>query len=375
MIRSVKINGYRALANFEMTGLGRVNLLVGKNNTGKSSVLEAIFLLASGGDPNALWRIMAGRGEQVMTAEQQARLPEFDISHLFHAHETKIGNNITITTTNESPARSINFQVVEAKRDENAALFAQMPRDATEGIIGPQLAVSITGNPTPVIPLVPLSSRGGFRIEMMQVLNNMAVNAGTKADVITPQYISTNSLPMNDLMTAWNAISLTPHQKRVIEALTFLEPKIEDMAIAPATVFMAAFPQRGGFKIKLKNEPLPIPIGSLGDGTWRMLALALTISKAKDSILLIDEIDTGFHHTVMIAMWKFIAEAAKAFNVQIFATSHSHDSVFSLAKICREVDNSKSDITIQRLEAGKTKSVPFNETEIKIASETKIEMM
>ena len=47
MISSLNINGYRGLENFEMTGLGRINLLVGTNNSGKTSVLESIHLLAS----------------------------------------------------------------------------------------------------------------------------------------------------------------------------------------------------------------------------------------------------------------------------------------------------------------------------------------
>ncbi|MDP9010154.1 MAG: AAA family ATPase [Pseudomonadota bacterium] len=34
-----------------MDGLGRINLLVGKNNSGKTSVLEALYLLAANGDP------------------------------------------------------------------------------------------------------------------------------------------------------------------------------------------------------------------------------------------------------------------------------------------------------------------------------------
>jgi hypothetical protein len=63
MIRSIEIKGYRGLHRFEMDGLGRINLLVGKNNSGKTSVLEALHLLSSGGDPQALWQHCGRRGE------------------------------------------------------------------------------------------------------------------------------------------------------------------------------------------------------------------------------------------------------------------------------------------------------------------------
>jgi hypothetical protein len=65
MISSIRIEGYRGLERFEMSGLGRVNLLVGTNNSGKTSVLEAIYLLASAGDPGALWQMLWRRGERL----------------------------------------------------------------------------------------------------------------------------------------------------------------------------------------------------------------------------------------------------------------------------------------------------------------------
>ncbi len=55
MIHSIEIDGYRGFDRFEMNDLGLVNLLVGRNNSGKTSVLEAIYLLTSKGDPTAIW--------------------------------------------------------------------------------------------------------------------------------------------------------------------------------------------------------------------------------------------------------------------------------------------------------------------------------
>src|ERR1035438_4133687 len=49
MIKSIHIQGYRGFIDFEMSGLQRVNLLVGTNNSGKTSALESLFLLASQG--------------------------------------------------------------------------------------------------------------------------------------------------------------------------------------------------------------------------------------------------------------------------------------------------------------------------------------
>src|SRR5438270_11166835 len=70
MISSIKITGYRGFSDFEMSGLERVNLLVGTNNSGKTSALEAIFLLISRGDPSALWQVLWRRGERLTTVDR-----------------------------------------------------------------------------------------------------------------------------------------------------------------------------------------------------------------------------------------------------------------------------------------------------------------
>ena len=222
-----------------------------------------------------------------------------------------------------------------------------------------------------------LSSRGGLRAETFQLLNNIAANA-PRSDAANHQYITTESLSVQEVQALFNNISLSPREDRVIRALKFLEPRIERIAIAQVSPiflsgFTSGFTTRGGIKVKLKDSDEPIPIGSLGEGTWRMLALAITLSRSINSLLLIDEIDTGFHHTVMTSMWKFVAEAAKEFNIQVFATTHSYDCVRSLAAVCRDDVRIRSDVTIQRLEPGCEKTISYNEAEIKALARDNIE--
>ena len=65
MIRAIEIDGYRGFDRFEMNDLGIVNLLVGGNNSGKTSVLEAIYLLISRGDLLLIWQLFWRCGEQL----------------------------------------------------------------------------------------------------------------------------------------------------------------------------------------------------------------------------------------------------------------------------------------------------------------------
>ncbi len=105
-----------------------------------------------------------------------------------------------------------------------------------------------------------------------------------------------------------------------------------------------------------------------------MLGLALAVVHSQNRILLIDEVDTGLHHSVMGRMWRFLNECSKRFNIQIIATTHNRDCYQSLATICREGVIEESEVTIQRIERGSHEAVAYSEAEIIAAAERDIEV-
>ncbi len=368
MIQSIEIKGYRGFSHFEIGGLGRVNLLVGKNNSGKTSVLEVLDLLASGGDPNALWRIISRRGERTYTDTTSRRAEsEFEVNHLFHGHELRIGAEFSVRSKNQSPPRSLRCTVAESTNETKILPFPESDEPTFSHIV-----LELSGAPKPPVPALALTSRGGLRGDAFEPLVRRSqrrfVAEGSKS-----YFISTESLSFDALTLMWNQIALTDAQARVVKALRFIEPKIQD--IAPQIVSPYSYANnRGGFIVKMEGIDQPIPIGSLGDGTWRILALAIALSQAKDGILLVDEIDTGLHHTVMADMWRLIAETAKELNVQVFATTHSYDCVHSLSVICHADVTKDSQVTLQRIDPSKKRAIPFTEAEIRMAAERQIEV-
>ena len=77
----------RGLDSFTLDGLGRINLLVGTNNSGKTSILECIELLRSAGNPNALATILTRRGEWGYNSSSEERHAYLDVTHLFANHK------------------------------------------------------------------------------------------------------------------------------------------------------------------------------------------------------------------------------------------------------------------------------------------------
>lgn len=104
MLKTIKIENFRSFQSFELQQLGRVNLLVGKNNIGKTSILEAIQLLCSRNNLDPLRQTMTNRSEYFFDDERTERrlrsVQDLDVRHLFYGHEIELGSKFSITGTN-----------------------------------------------------------------------------------------------------------------------------------------------------------------------------------------------------------------------------------------------------------------------------------
>jgi predicted ATPase len=365
MISSIQVNGYRGLAEFEMSELERVNLLVGKNNSGKTSVLEAIFLLISRGEPSALWQVLWRRGERLTAAERSRdRAPDLDVSHLFLGHVLGLGSSFKLSAKNQTPERHLTFTLTEIKGEKDATATSKRDRLGVPSRIG----LEVKGNPAPAIEMLPLSQTGGLDSEILQSPRRLRREVASE---LHTQFITAEGLDGSDLVSLWDGVALTPNEDRVMLALRFLDLEVE--RIAPQVGGQFYYP-RGGFIVKMKGYDHPVPIGSMGDGMWRMMAMAIAIAHCKDGVLLIDEIDTGLHYTVMANMWRLIFGAAKELNVQVFATTHSSDCIKSLAELCYRETDVADNVTLQRIERGRSNAIPYTATEIEIAAEKQVEV-
>lgn len=114
-----------------------------------------------------------------------------------------------------------------------------------------------------------------------------------------------------------------------------------------------------------------IPVGSMGDGIWRLLGITLAMVQARGGVLLVDEIDTGLHYSVLVDMWRLVLETARSLDVQVFATTHSRDCYEALAAV---TEPGRTEISLQRIERGKVEAIAFTELEIRQAADRGLEV-
>jgi hypothetical protein len=354
MLRSLRIENFRCFQMFELQQLGKLNLLVGTNNSGKTSILEAVQLLTSQSNLESLREVMIGRGEYILSDERGGSR-ELDVRHLFYSHEIDVGSKFSIFGANHDNEEGI---TVSVEHTGQLSLF----EDLREFV----LVIEWLGSDGENIKL-PLSSEEGLPLDYIRRIRKDFSHSGVRT-----QFVTSSSLTPEEMVNLFNRVVLTAEEHFVIKALQTIEPKIE--RIAPGEIKFREPSSRSGFRVRLSDSDKPIPIGSMGDGIWRMLGLTLAIVNARNGVLLVDEIDTGLHFSAMSDMWKLIWETAKRLNVQVFATTHNSDCWTSLAAIASNESPSEEGITIQRIEKGKPNSIVFTERQVVIAAERGIEV-
>lgn len=354
-----------------MRDLSRINLLVGGNNSGKTSLLEAIELLLAQGDPRSIWNSLNKRGERISDEEERRSAAEFDVCRLFHNYFLRVGSAFEITSKDDfDKDQSLRAKLVEvsdqALEDSQLSMF---PQDVLLGGTALALDFSVNNRVRSEPTILPLTERGGLAWETIRR------RPGRFEDQRTPvSFVSTSSLSSDEVIYLLGRYVLNPEEEFITEALRIIEKDIERIAPVSASSGNSSFSStKGGVVIKLRNIKSRLPIGTMGDGIWRLLSLALSLAKSKGGVLLIDEIDTGLHYTVMESMWRLVFITAQRWGIQIFATTHSSDCWRSLASICRD-PKFGVEASLQHIERNTASSKVFSGREMIIAAERGFEV-
>lgn len=363
MFGHVDIRGFRAFSHLELEGLTRVNLIVGRNGSGKTSVLEAMEVLAGGGHPSTVLQSPWRRDELVPdwpddrppteTGGSVSYLP--DVRRLFHGHRLDVGAALDIQCP-EAPTRFARCELV--RLDGSGVSVAASAESTPTDVL---FSGSEIGSPAPL----PLGGSGQLRD-----LANLSRQFGRSPK--QPSVVFHTTRAATDMWTVlelWSDIVLGIEEEYALELIRVVEPDIEKMAVSGARI-------RGrlDFFVRLRGQAEKVPIGSLGEGAWRLLLLSLSLARSKGGLLLVDEIDTGLHHRVLSRVWEMVIEGAKRLDVQVFATSHSGDCVEALADVVRDRPDLAPDVSLHRIEREPDRAVRYDAEELVLAKEHLMEL-
>lgn len=287
---SIEVGKYRALADIAFEKLERVNLIVGPNNAGKTSVLEAIYLLANQSDPRGLLELLRRR-----TRMDVAATPAFSVTQL--PREVELSGHYDKRADN---AVSLQLAVKDEPEDTdedwasylrtliiNASYAGRTQRSVTDFFSGRARRTRLMGEPRWLTSSV---------------------------------FHSPFSLSDPELLVRCNEESIKLKLKeRVVEFIrAHVDAGVHDVALAN---------EHRRFLVTHDAFREAVDLSSFGEGIQRVFLTGLLFAGARGGIVLIDEFENALHTGLLLEFTKFVHELAVEFECQVFLTTHSKETV------------------------------------------------
>ncbi len=369
MLSYVEMENFRGFERFRLGDLARVNLLVGENNCGKSSLLEAVHFLASGGDLNVLLGRASDRGEYALDDARERSYPV--ISHFFPGHELLPGVRLRVVGT--PPREGVSMWVDDAfdtEMERSPSRYLQKPLFPDSWAESALCIGAGTGEKRFVA--LPVSDAGVIQEDAVRSYSRtLRQENGKRLPVLL---VSSQSLDATSMGLIWNQVLMDGREAEAVEALRILEGDLTGIFFLANAGTYRRTNDSPMILVQLAAQKLRVPLGSYGDGMRRLLALSLALIQCSSGVLLIDEIDTGLHYSVMARMWHLVVESARRANTQIFATTHNSDCVRGLAQFCREHPEMREEVSVQKINCELEESVALHADEIMLADEQRMEV-
>nr|VFJ47706.1 MAG: ATPase/GTPase, AAA15 family [Candidatus Kentron sp. DK] len=356
MISSFQAENFRLFDKLEINRLNRVNLIVGKNNAGKTALLEALLLFSSKMSCNVLFQILESRQEywmpeQTHFAGQQLINP---LGHLFKGHRIPaLGEEGFKLSSNNRDAIHIRTGAYILEESENRRVRRRLkPEEIERSDVLPDELYLISESDESASIVMSLEDdladlkrsanrwKRNNRRSAMPGLQQLDL-FGDFFDFPRYQFVSARGISDRESSDLWDGISLTDLENEVLKGLRIIEPELLGLTFVKIDSGVKRSYQAAGRipLVRQNKNSIPVPLKSLGDGMTRILHTVLSLVWATKGILLIDEFENGLHWEIQEKAWRVVFELAEKLNVQVFATTHSRDCVGSFSKVWQENPN------------------------------------
>lgn len=372
LLPSFRIQGFRAFRDLQIPRLGRVNLLVGKNNVGKTTALEALKVYAAG--PDAPWEIrdLLERRQEIRRGSPREKTPpHFDIDRVFFQSEHD-GRSSVIQLGPVEGATPLRIQI--GRVSGNAPLlhpfggvFSAADEEIPDNAQPANQALRVSRG-TVTIQVISMRSLSDLHHPLEIADMHMGRILEGKSP-LTCELLPARGIDKASIGALWDSIVLTANEQSTLQALRIIAPDIERISLVED-------PQQQGIRYALisrKGHSSPEPLHSMGDGMNRVFELALGLVSASDGLFLIDEVENGVHYAAQEQLWRFIFEASSQLNVQVFATTHSWDCIAAFQKAASSHPEDGVLISLAQVD-GDIKAAVFNERDLEIITRESIEV-
>jgi hypothetical protein len=302
MFTSVKIENFRGIERLAVDGLGRVNLVIGRNNAGKTALLEALVALHEGG-------AAAGALSTLQGFRMGRSTPNTDFEGfwrpLFRGGDARRGFQFEATEAGGSVLRF-------TMREGQGASPLALPHG---GAAAPTVSWSLGGE----VERAGESTRYELKGGAQGVTFAPATGPRTAS---SSGWVPAGRIDFGSVMRSLSRLKQVGRDGVVYELLRQIDARIQGMEI------LAPTGERAAVFVRIEGEPLLLPLSLMGEGVQRCLDIAVSIAdETTGNLLAIDEFENGLHYTTLEPIWRWLAQISIRQGSQVFATTHSEECV------------------------------------------------
>lgn len=321
MIERIEIRDFKIFKNLILNDLHQITLISGKNNVGKSTLLESIFFSNSYFNSNAFFNMNNIRGS--------ANTLRTDIWKSFiNVHSKTSSFEIEKVENGTKKNISVEFKdnrniIVHSFPDNTNFVDAQVSERTNDNrSITHMLSISASDeeNEDTLQYFVKFDGQ-------IQTISNPSPNPLRNC---TYTYFHYSKSPINQpaLAEMLSILDIEGKSNYVIKALQILDPEISGIK---------TFVQNGVIRIYASmNNGISMPIDNMGDGICKLIMICTTILSNPNSLILVDEMENGFHYSAHKKIWEAIYGAAKISDAQVIATTHSYECIKGASEAMKE---------------------------------------
>jgi|GEM_PF-556137 len=374
LMDSFEIENFRSLKHLKLEKLARVNLLLGKNNSGKTSVLEGIFALSS-----------AEMAHWVTIIDRNIGLEKSDIRYLFYNFNDAV--RITLLAK---------YRDEEVKDNNQEEAFIRTTLQTRDYILLNNSEV--TGRerrPTKRLPATAIvvnlynsNIPHGVAFELEVNTKSASEDDELFITALSEEAESVLNEGMDFIAYSRTIVSFIDTKSR----LYGLSQRLEEMKIRKESDYMVNVLKNIDSRITSvdvvgadiyldlgQDFRMLMPLKLMGDGIQRLLLVVAFLSERQGGMVLIDEIDNGLHYSALRILWKGILQAAQLYDVQVFITTHSAEALRHLTWVLDEEENAQyrnevAAYTLIRAKDDEVKSYRYNYGQLEFALERGIEV-
>ena len=339
MLTDIRVKNFRGLRSLTLDRLGRITLVGGKNGVGKTALLEAIWMLSGPDLPELSQRINSMRG-----------LPSFGPESIFHDIFTDydIESRIRISAHGDwgyKASRTLEIFLQERRQIDTFRSGAQKNQGSIpiERITRPQFE-----SESEIVFSYKHNDGSRYRSRAWWVADQL-IPAGVAAPGLTGEGLAqerqvvrnrANSTFMpavhrenlQAIASRFSNAQLNGDVDKILTLIRLLEHRLKSLTL----ITIKDVPVLHAY---LEGMRRPIPVQLLGEGLNRMLGFALSMSESSGGMLLVDEIENGLHYSIQREAFSFLLDLTKAFDVQIFATTHSRECIVAAHEALNTEEN------------------------------------